>query len=98
MEQAEQARQSMLVQILTPEARDRLLRISLVKPEKARFLEDSLIQAVRTGQLRGGSGPGGRISEGDLIGMLEQIGSEEEKRKTKIVFARRRELSDSDSE
>lgn len=93
-EQAEQARQAMLTQILTPEARDRLLRISLVKPDRARFLEDSLISAVRGGQLRGGSGPGGRIGESDLIGMLEQLGSEEEKRKTKIVFQRRRDLSD----
>ncbi len=88
----------MLSQILTPEARDRLLRISLVKPEKSRYLEDSLIQAVRSGQLRGGSGPGGRVSEADLIGMLEQLVSEEEKRKTKFVFARRKELSDSDSD
>lgn len=97
-EQAEQARQSMLTQILTPEARDRLHRISLVKPDRARYLEDSLIQAVRSGQLRGGSGPGGKISEGDLIGMLEELGEQEEKRKTKIVFQRRRDLSDSDDD
>lgn len=93
-EQAEQARQSMLSQILTAEARDRLHRISLVKPDRARHLEDSLIQAVRSGQLRGGSGPAGKISEGDLIGML---GEQEEKRKTKIVFQRRRDY-DSDED
>ena len=95
-EQAEQARQSMLNQILTPEARDRLNRISLVKPDRARYLEDSLIQAVRSGRLRGGSGPAGRISENDLIGMLEELGEQEEKRKTKIVFQRRRDFSDED--
>ena len=87
----------MLTQILTPEARDRLHRISLVKPDRSRHLEDSLIQAVRTGQLRGGTGPKGLISEPDLIGMLEELGEQEEKRKTKIVFQRRREMfSDSD--
>lgn len=88
----------MLNQILTPEARDRLHRISLVKPDRARYLEDSLIQAVRSGQLRGGSGPAGRISEADLIGMLEELGEQEEKRKTKIVFQRRRDFSDSDDD
>ena len=87
----------MLTQILTPEARDRLHRISLVKPDRARYLEDSLIQAVRSGQLRGGSGPSGQINEADLIGMLEELGEQEEKRKTKIVFQRRREF-DSDSD
>jgi programmed cell death protein 5 len=80
----------MLSQILTFEARDRLHRISIVKPDRARYLEDSLIQAVRGGQLRGGSGPGGKINEADLIGMLEELGEQEEKRKTKIVFQRRR--------
>ena len=88
----------MLNQILTPEARDRLHRISLVKPDRARSLEDSLLQAVRSGQLRGGTGPSGRISESDLIGMLEELGEQEEKRKTKIVFQRRRELSDEDED
>ena len=97
-EQAEHARQSMLNQILTPEARDRLRRISLVKPDRARYLEDSLIQAIRSGQLRGGSGPSGRISESDLIGMLEELGEQEEKRKTKIIFERRKDLSESDSD
>lgn len=88
----------MLSQILTSEARDRLLRIALVKPDRARYLEDSLVQAIRSGQLRGGSGPNGKIGEKDLIGMLEQLGEEEEKRRTKIVFQRRRDLSDSDSD
>ena len=89
----------MLTQILTAEARDRLHRISLVKPDRARYLEDSLIQAVRSGQLRGGSGPGGKISESDLIGMLEELGEQEEKRKTKIVFQRRRgDFSESDED
>jgi programmed cell death protein 5 len=86
----------MLMQILTPEARDRLVRIGLVRPEKARYLEDSLIQAVRSGRLRGGSGPAGRISEQDLIGMLEELGQEESKRQTKIVFQRRATNSDDD--
>ena len=36
----------MLAQILTPQARERLNRIALVKAEKAAQLENSLIQAV----------------------------------------------------
>jgi programmed cell death protein 5 len=88
----------MLNQILTPEARDRLHRISLVKPDRARHLEDSLIQAVRSGLLRGGSGPAGRVSEADLIGMLEELGAQEEKTKTKIVFQRRPAFDDDDDD
>ena len=48
----EEQRRSILDQILEPEAKDRLIRLALVKPEKARVMEDHLIKAATSGQLR----------------------------------------------
>ncbi|EPS63630.1 hypothetical protein M569_11154, partial [Genlisea aurea] len=49
--EAEEQRQMILAQILTPEARQRLARIALVKPEKARGVEDVIIRAAQVGQI-----------------------------------------------
>eukprot|EP00951_Prasinocladus_malaysianus_P041872 scaffold499897_cov36-Prasinocladus_malaysianus.AAC.1 len=73
----EERRQSMLVSIMTTDARERLSRIALVKPEKARGIENMILQMAQRGQL-GGS----RISEDQLISMLEQI-NEQHSSKTK---------------
>ena len=71
--QQEEARQSILTQILTPEARDRctcyfsmlVIKIKLVKPEKVAGIENALIQAAQQGKLRN------RVSEQELVSMLE---------------------------
>ena len=54
MQQAarEEQRTSILSQILEPAAKDRLKRLSLVKPEKARSVEDALVRAATSGQLK----------------------------------------------
>ena len=53
-------------------------RIKLVKPEKARQVEDMVIRAAQTGQL------GQKIDEDKLISLLEQIG-EKKAAPTKIT-------------
>ena len=53
-------------------------RIALVKPEKARQVEDALLRAAQMRQL------GGRVSEEQLIGMLEQY-NEKSEQKSKIT-------------
>ena len=58
-----------MAQILTNETRERLNRIAMVKPEKARGVEDLLIQSARKGQLRG------KVTETQLIELLEQAQS-----------------------
>lgn len=63
---AEEQREVMLAQLLTPQARERLNRIALVKADKARSLENALLQAAMQGRL------GGKVSEEQLIKMLEQ--------------------------
>jgi programmed cell death protein 5 len=45
-------RASILDQILEPAAKDRLQRLGLVKKEKARRIEDTLISAATSGQLK----------------------------------------------
>ncbi|XP_038984928.1 DNA-binding protein DDB_G0278111-like isoform X2 [Phoenix dactylifera] len=49
--EAEERRQLMLSQILSAQARERLARIALVKPEKARGVEDVLLRAAQMGQM-----------------------------------------------
>ena len=51
--EVESQRQSVLRQILTPEARDRLANIKLANPQLAESVEVQLIQLAQSGRLRG---------------------------------------------
>mmetsp|Transcript_9708 Transcript_9708/g.16228 ORF Transcript_9708/g.16228 Transcript_9708/m.16228 type:complete len:123 (-) Transcript_9708:2627-2995(-) len=62
----EAQRASILEQILEPAAKDRLSRLALVKKEKVRAIEESLIAAATSGKLAG------KVTEEQLIAMLEQ--------------------------
>lgn len=83
-------RNSMLAQVLDQSARARLSNLALVKPEKAKAVENYLIQMARMGQL------GGKISETGLIDILEKVSQQTEK-KTTVKFNRRK-VMDSDDE
>jgi len=50
--QFEMQKQSILRQILTPEARDRLANIKLANPEQANAVEMQLIQIAQSGKLQ----------------------------------------------
>ncbi|XP_030621694.1 programmed cell death protein 5 [Chanos chanos] len=83
-------RNSILAQVLDQSARARLSNLALVKPDKAKAVENYLIQMARFGQL------GGKISESGLIEILEKVSQQTEK-KTTVKFNRRR-VMDSDEE
>ena len=63
----EEMRRTMLAQILDNKARERLNRISIVKPEKARGFEDLIIRMARSGQING------KLGEQQIIDLLEQV-------------------------
>ncbi|KAK9464462.1 PDCD5-related protein [Lipomyces arxii] len=87
------SRIEMITQILTPNARERLSRIRIVKQQRAKGVEDLLIQMARTGQIRA------RIDEDELISLLDQISKQETKEnETKIVYQTRRYDDDLDED
>ncbi|KAJ1637480.1 PDCD5-related protein [Pavlovales sp. CCMP2436] len=81
----------MLGQILSSEARVRLTRIAIVKPDKARQVEDAVMNMARTGQIRS------QLDEAQLIQILEQVTGPAEDSRPKITVARRRVMDDDDA-
>lgn len=82
-EQAEEQKQAdvdaqketILRQILTPEARARLTNIRMVKPQFAEQIEMQLIQLASSGRLKG------RVTDEQLKSLLAQIQGKERERK-----------------
>jgi len=66
-EQFEQQRAAALRQILTTEARERLARLKIAKPEFTASVENQLIMLAQSGQL------GGRVDDQTLIQILEKL-------------------------
>ncbi|XP_020596833.1 DNA-binding protein DDB_G0278111 isoform X2 [Phalaenopsis equestris] len=87
--EAEERRQLMLSQILSAQARERLARIALVKPDKARSVEDVILRAAQMGQISE------KVSEEKLISLLEQINTQTTKQ-TKVTIQRRRSVLEDD--
>ncbi|KAI8336370.1 PDCD5-related protein [Chlamydoabsidia padenii] len=91
--QMEEMRRTMLFQILDNSARERLSRIQMVKPDKARAVEDLLIRMAQSNQLRN------KVSEPQLIDLLGQINQQESgSTQNRVVFSRRRFDDDSDED
>lgn len=90
-----EARASILVQILQPEAADRLGRIRLVKESRATDIENRLIMLARSGQLRA------KVTEGqlkDLLGAVAENNEREGMTGGKIVVSRRKGGWDDDDD
>ncbi|KAL0580437.1 hypothetical protein V5O48_001590 [Marasmius crinis-equi] len=91
--QEEQMRRDLMATVLDTAARERLSRISLVSPERSRQIEGILLRMAQSGQLRG------RVSENQLIELLEQMEEaqgQSKQKKSNIVFQRRRDFDDDD--
>lgn len=90
-----EARASILVQILQPEAADRLGRIRLVKESRATDIENRLIMLARSGQLRA------KVTEGQLKDLLGAVAENKEREGMtggKIVVSRRKGGWDDDDD
>lgn len=85
-----EARQSILNQILHPEAADRLGRIRLVKEERATDVENRLIMLAQSGQLRQ------KVTEDQLKELLNAVADNKEQEK--IVVNRRKNWDDEDDD
>ncbi len=81
LRQIEHQRQMVLKSILTDEARERLGRIKLAKPEYATSLENQLIQLASTRRISE------KITDEQLKSLLQQM--TQSKRESKITFKRR---------
>jgi programmed cell death protein 5 len=79
--QIEEQRQLVLKGILTDEARERLGRIKLAKPDYATSLENQLIQLAATRRITG------KITDKQLKSLLQQMSKSQ--RESKITFKRR---------
>jgi len=89
----EQMRRDLLATVLDNSARERLARIALVSPQRSQQIEAILLRMAQTGQLRG------RVTEGQLIDLLEQADEAQTKTAKKtstIVFQRRKGGFDDD--
>jgi DNA-binding TFAR19-related protein (PDSD5 family) len=65
--------------LLVCRTRGLVSRIAIVKPDKARAIEDMVIQMAQRGQLAA------KIDEDKLIDLLNQVGVTEEKQRTKVT-------------
>lgn len=82
-------RQQMIHSILDVDAQARLARIALVKPDKARLLQNKLLMAAQSGSITQ------KIKEQALIQMLESISGAAE---SKVTIQRRDDDDSSDDD
>ena len=78
-QEAEAQKETLMRQILTPEARQRLARVRMVRPDFAAQLELQLIQVVQSGRV---AIP---IDDDTLKRLLAQLQAQQSKREIKIT-------------
>lgn len=90
-EKEAEMRNNILSTVLTQEARARLATLGAAKPDRAKMVENIIIQNTRMGAIRG------KVDEEALKGLLERV-QDSTKRETKVSYDRRRVFDDSDEE
>ncbi|XP_033330498.2 programmed cell death 5 [Megalopta genalis] len=91
MQEMEEMRNSILIQVLDQSARARLNTLSIGKPEKGKMVEDMILSMAQQGRLPG------KLGEKELINLLESV-NQQTQRKTVVKFDRRRAALDSDDD
>lgn len=82
---------TMLNQALDISARERLSRVRIVRPDRAEAVENYIIKLISMGSISK------KLSENDIVEILNSLSRDEKKNETKIVF-NRRELSDDEDD
>lgn len=82
-------RAAMLPQLLTQDARERLNRIRIVKPDRASQAEQLIISMAQTGQLQQ------RVDEPSLVKLLDQLTQHQEP-SSRLKFSRKESDSEED--
>mmetsp|Transcript_12132 Transcript_12132/g.21631 ORF Transcript_12132/g.21631 Transcript_12132/m.21631 type:complete len:129 (-) Transcript_12132:88-474(-) len=88
--QEQEMKDEMLTRICTPGALDRIKRVALVKPEFAQMVEQRLLQAARSGQLKA------RVEEEQVKDLLEQASAAQAEKK--VTIQRKTYFDDSDDD
>eukprot|EP00389_Voromonas_pontica_P013219 GDKH01020399.1.p2 GENE.GDKH01020399.1~~GDKH01020399.1.p2 ORF type:complete len:126 (+),score=42.13 GDKH01020399.1:123-500(+) len=92
-QEMEERRHTILRAITDSEASERLNRISMVKPEKARRVEDMIIQMAQSGGLQG------KLDDSTLVRLLERMDrGNGESNGPRVTIQRRRDPFDSDDD
>ncbi|CAB3251565.1 unnamed protein product [Arctia plantaginis] len=92
MQAMEEAKLTILAQALSQDARARLNTIKLSRPEKGAMVENMICRMAQMGQVRN------KITEQELIQLLESLNSQMPKSSSTVKFDRRRAALDSDDE
>lgn len=79
---------SIMNQILDAEAKERLNRVRMVKPERVSGVENYLIRLYQSGSIRT------KVTEQDIVEILDKIANEERKSTTTRIKFERREYVD----
>ncbi|XP_063623525.1 programmed cell death protein 5 [Cydia splendana] len=92
MQAMEEAKHTILAQALSQDARARLNTIKLSRPEKGAMVENMICRMAQMGQVRT------KISEQELIQLLESVNQQMGKSTNTVKFDRRRAALDSDDD
>lgn len=76
----EEAVTGIIAQVCTPAARERLARIGLVRPDRAKAVQELLVRLATSGQLQH------RIEENELVSLLDRVS---EPQANKLIFSHR---------
>lgn len=80
-------------QVLEASARERLSRVNLVRPDRAKAVEQYIMRLAQSGQIRQ------KLRESDVVEILNGLARDEAKRnETQIVFSRKESSLDDDDD
>ncbi|KAG6459449.1 programmed cell death protein 5 [Manduca sexta] len=92
MQAMEEAKHTILSQALSQDARARLNTIKLSRPEKGALVENMICRMAQMGQVSN------KITEQELIQLLESVNQQMPKTTSTVKFDRRRAALDSDDD